>query len=76
MNYEAHRIEGVDNISSDNPLTSQDSRQEEKQMLHVRLPLKGQKVTHVMDLLQNNSCVHERLFYASVSMYLWAMRAL
>ena len=41
MNYEAHRIEGVDNISSDNPLTSQDSRQEEKQMLHVRLPLKG-----------------------------------
>ena len=39
--HEANRIEGVDNISSDNPLTRQDSRQEEKQMLHVRLPLGG-----------------------------------
>ena len=33
-----NRIEGVDNISSNNPLTRQDSRQEEEQMLNVSLP--------------------------------------
>ena len=33
-----NRIEGVDNISSNNPLTRQDSRQEEEQMLNVCLP--------------------------------------
>ena len=58
----ANRIEGVDNISSDNPLAGQDSRQEEKQVLHVRLPkqvdIKGQPYHHGVTS-EHHCCGHE-----------------
>ena len=57
---ETNRIEGVNDVSTNDPLTRQDAREEEKQMLHVRFPF----------LDKDQPC------RGSASTYLWAMTAL
>ena len=44
---ETNRIEGVNDVSTNDPLTRQDAREEEKQMLHVRFPW-WIKISHVV----------------------------